>query len=327
MSFQAGASRVDISPPAGIRLTGFSVRAGANQGVHDSLFARALVFNDGTSQFALVCCDLLGLDTATTKVLRETIEDATGIPAANIMLSCTHTHAGPACMFLRDCGEVELSYIAVLSQHIVTVVCEAQAVLRPARLQAGKTLVPAVSYNRRRADGPLDEELQVLRIDALNDSPLAVLLNFGCHPVTAGPEVRLVSADFPGAVTKLIETETGAVACFTNGACADINPIGAGKMRTAFMQPFAQIEAHGKTLHEATSALWDQLTAIEISPMQIQNSNLSLPLLPCESLQQLSDLAEEYSRKVATALRDMDDVRYRCEAAMLDWVMATVEAI
>ena len=43
---KAGFSKVDITPPVGIYLSGYILREGPSQGVHDNLYARALVLDD-----------------------------------------------------------------------------------------------------------------------------------------------------------------------------------------------------------------------------------------------------------------------------------------
>src|SRR5690606_29223876 len=61
--------------------------------VHDELHARSLVLDDGTTKLALVVCDLLGLHRSLSIEARRLIEQATGIPPENVMISATHTHS------------------------------------------------------------------------------------------------------------------------------------------------------------------------------------------------------------------------------------------
>ena len=62
MTLLAGAAEVVITPPIGTYLDGYGARASGSVGVHDDLHARALVADDGTTQVALVSCDLIGVD-------------------------------------------------------------------------------------------------------------------------------------------------------------------------------------------------------------------------------------------------------------------------
>jgi len=54
--------------------------------------------------------------------------------------------------------------------------------------------------------------------------PLAILLNYACHPVVFGPDNLQYSADFPGVTEAVIERELGGQAMFLQGGDGDINP-------------------------------------------------------------------------------------------------------
>ncbi|HCX28908.1 MAG TPA: hypothetical protein DHU55_03930, partial [Blastocatellia bacterium] len=58
---KAGFARVCISPPLGAPLAGFAARLGVSEGIHDDLFARALVLANEASAVALISLDVLAL--------------------------------------------------------------------------------------------------------------------------------------------------------------------------------------------------------------------------------------------------------------------------
>src|SRR5947209_17732721 len=92
---RAGAAAVDISPPEGTPLAGYYSPRGARAAL-DPLFSKALVLEQGGTKAALVVCDLISLPRYTVEEARRLIEKQTGIPAAHVMVSATHTHTGPA---------------------------------------------------------------------------------------------------------------------------------------------------------------------------------------------------------------------------------------
>ena len=96
MALLTGAAEVVITPPVGTFLDGYGGRDGGSVGVHDDLHARAIVVDDGTTQAAIVSCDLIGVDRRLVARARELASAATSIPTGNIMIAATHTHAGPA---------------------------------------------------------------------------------------------------------------------------------------------------------------------------------------------------------------------------------------
>ena len=93
----AGAASVDITPAVGVLLDGYGARTTPSEGVHDPLFARALVVDYGPEGAAtIVGCDLLGMHPWTTAEVRRQVEAAHGIPADGVIVLATHNHAGPA---------------------------------------------------------------------------------------------------------------------------------------------------------------------------------------------------------------------------------------
>jgi hypothetical protein len=87
---RAGAARVDITPPKEM----FPIRG--NQvlaGVHDPLYARALVLDNGSSKMALISVDTAGMPNSADIVKAITAE--LGIPASHLSVAATHDHNTP----------------------------------------------------------------------------------------------------------------------------------------------------------------------------------------------------------------------------------------
>ena len=92
---KGGVAAVDITPPGiGWRRYG-SYQEQIITGVHDSLFAKAVVLEQGTEKVALVACDLCFITRKLSDAVREQASSITGIPGSNIIIFATHTHSGP----------------------------------------------------------------------------------------------------------------------------------------------------------------------------------------------------------------------------------------
>ena len=63
MPLYARVCETDITPPPDVWMAGYSFRHTPAHGVHDELFARALVLDDGHTRLAIVATDLVSLDT------------------------------------------------------------------------------------------------------------------------------------------------------------------------------------------------------------------------------------------------------------------------
>jgi neutral ceramidase len=148
----AGAATSNITPELGGEVVGgFSPYPCTH--IHDELHARCLVLDDGNTKLALVVCDLLGLHRSVSVKARELIEKETGIPAANVLISGTHTHSavnalgGPVRGYFSD---VELTdYQKFVVRRISDGVRRAINLLRPAEIAFGTVDVPEHVHIRR----------------------------------------------------------------------------------------------------------------------------------------------------------------------------------
>lgn len=224
MALLAGASTIDITPAHPVQMDGYGGRSIPFEGVHDPIFARALVLDDGDSACAIIGCDLLGIHPQITAEIRERISKETGIAAEAILLAATHSHAGPYGLRSGMFGQLNQPLADALVDSVVGAVVSAYQDRQPATLKLGQATVDTVSMNRRHPDWPIDPALQLLLIDG-ERGPIATLLNFACHATIMDGKNLQLSAEFPGAACRLVQEQTGAPAVYLNGACGNVNPV------------------------------------------------------------------------------------------------------
>ncbi len=225
---------MDITPEPGVALMGYGARVGRARAVADPLYARALALDDGDEHSLIaVSADLCLIAPEQARTVRERIAAATGVSASRILVACTHTHSGP------DTGLTDLlagrpcpAHVPAIFDGVATAAVEAWQRREPA--QVGWTRAQArIGRNRRIAGAPVDEGVEVLRVDAASGRPIAVLFRHSCHGTVRGHDSLEISADWPGAAASVIESETGAVAIFLLGAHADVDPRTRGLMDLA----------------------------------------------------------------------------------------------
>lgn len=224
LPLRAGIARVPLPTPLGLPMMGYGARVGRATALHDPLCARAL-YLAGRSDCLLLVLDLCLLAPVQARALRERLAARTGVAMECITVACTHTHSGP------DTGLGEAldrrpapDCVAPLLEAAQRAGEEAVASAAPAHLGAGSTQ-SQIGRNRRRADGPVDHEVCILRVDREHGTPLAILYIHGCHPTVLGHDNLAYSADWPGAASRRIEAELpGALAIFALGAHGDIDP-------------------------------------------------------------------------------------------------------
>ncbi len=244
----AAAVEVDITPPVGTGFDGYMARQGASIGVHDPLLAQLLLLQSGEDRVVLITMDLLGVGLDLTRDVRAQIEEAIGVSVEHALVSCTHTHSGAAGFWPHEVGilspeDPELQ--AITRRKLVGAAIWARELLQPARLGVGLGRVQGIGRNRNDPQGGVvDDQVVVLRVDDANGQPLAVMMNYGCHPTVLGYANLLFSADYPGAARKALEAiypET--VFLYTNGASGDIST-----RFTRRDQSFAEVERMGRIL-------------------------------------------------------------------------------
>ena len=253
-NLSVGAAAVAITPPVGTLLDGYTQRQGVSTAVHDDLYARALVFDDGRTRAALVSCDLIDVDGHLVAAARQRATEATGIPAEHIMITTVHTHAGPA--GLRHGMDEALA--ETTARHIAGAVAAADQEKHPGVLKVGHCTIDSVSQNRRDPSWPVDPTLRLLLVDSPEPGapPLAAVMNFACHATVLAETNLVVSADYPGYAVRTFQKLLPDTAClFLQGACADVNP--------AWMeQDFAEVERVGTIVGSAAARL-----ALELHPL------------------------------------------------------------
>jgi neutral/alkaline ceramidase-like enzyme len=329
---RAGAAEVVITPPAGIDLTGYANRPSAAVGKHDDLYCRALVLETTgaetkASRLALVSVDVLGFQIADADQLRRLVERETGIPAAAVLLNCSHTHAGPATMKLRGLGQRDAIYDALLGRWIVSAVRMARDRLEPAALRWGEAEA-RIGRNRREQrpdgqvvigsneEGPYDPRVAALRLDRDDGSPLAIWFSHATHPVTFGSENVRFSADYPGAaVQTLRRLEPGGnsdfAPLFAQGCCGDINPRRRGG--------WAEVQSSGRILGAAAAIAAEESAPVEAVPLAAALETLALPTL-APSVEE----ARAFKERQAARLEELrgqgaDPYRLRHPEAMIAW--------
>lgn len=311
MRMRAGVAHIDITPPVGADLTGYVARLGPSTGVHDALYARALVLEEGSARAAVVACDLLALSRASVTAARISVAQAIGTTPDRVMIACTHTHSGPATVFLHQCGEVDPAYVATLPGRLSEAAAIASGRLRPVRVGSGLGALPEGAFNRRGSGPEPDASVGVVQLKGLDGAAVATLMTYGCHPVVMGPENLLISADYPGAAVAAVERTLGGAALFLTGASGDVNPQRRGS--------FADVAWLGERVAEEAVRVAEGLGPGEEARLNCVSEALDLPLLPAPGDAELAALVASHRRALHKAEAAGEPIAIRVGRAMLGW--------
>ncbi|MGD0707900.1 MAG: hypothetical protein ABSA51_05545, partial [Anaerolineaceae bacterium] len=274
--------------------------------IHDPLFATLLIPKAGNNGIALVTMDLVGITLSFTEKLKAALSPVLGIPEDAILVSAIHTHAGPVGFMGRvpllgnvDDPVLQEIYLRKLKGAAVWV----KDHLQPVHLGIGRGEIHDIGRNRNDPEtGLMDAELGVLRVDDVNGQPLAVLMNYGCHPTVLGPENLAISADYPGAArTALKRIYPGATFLFTNGASGDVST-----RFTRRGQGFAEVERMGNILAGEVLKVMQVVTPVEevVLSSRVTQVQLTLRHFPPVDIaqKQIETLEAELEQKRAAGL-------------------------
>ena len=232
----AGVARVEITPPVGFPMGGYAARSGPSTGIHDPLYATALVLKTDELTVAIISCDLLSFPSERVVSLARDRR-----LADHVLIAATHTHSGPLTWEDKSWPRADRSWFTETEDKMLRAIEAASQQMFPARLSAGFGDI-YLAHNRRRvgADGkvtmlwrnaeraatsPIDPSLGVIRVDDQSGKPRVVIVNYACHAVVLGPDNRSISAEYPGYLARRLERELpGALCLFVQGGAGDINP-------------------------------------------------------------------------------------------------------
>lgn len=241
MTLEAGAARVEITPlkpvpMAGyppIRLfeggpqdhRGYTGRVGPSQGIHDPIFARALAISEGRGLVVIVSLDVCVIPLAFTQRVRATVANRWNVDPNSIFMAATHSHSGPD--YAGQWEAVDDSAGQYVEEMTVSCIGQALASRRPAAMGWGEGELSEPTINRRDPTRPIDPRVSVLRVDDAGGAPIAVVYCYACHPIVVGPDNRLISGEYPGYASRVVESAMNpqTVALFLNGAAGNINPV------------------------------------------------------------------------------------------------------
>jgi neutral ceramidase len=288
---QAGVAKLNITPQIPVPMYGYGNRKDNLQGIHDSLYVRTLLFSDGHQTVAMIATDICEYQQDFSDYALPRIADETGIPEDHLMFTATHTHGGP----VISLNEKQPEHVRTNSEwtlnQIIQCVQDAKANLQPARMGQG-TGEAWVAMNRRArsADGeivlgvnptgPVDRSVGVIRVDALDGTPIAAGINFAVHGTVMSGKNYQITGDLPGIAEQYVEKTIGhgVIAPFYNGCSGDNNPIYHNVER--FGTKIGEATILGQILGEEVVRVYNNVTMSDRAIIKAAADNFEIPGKP-----------------------------------------------
>jgi len=306
MPLYAGICETDITPPLGVWMCGYAFRPTGCVAIHDPLYARAIVLDNGQESVAILAMDLLGLDFDVVDRVRSGISGETGLKPESILLNATHTHGGPNVREFTAMGSRDPAYIDMLVRKLVSIAKQARNQMTPASFAYGTAPVQ-IGVNRRQVTsntgksvigmnpaGPVDPVVAAVVVQDSRGLPRALLFCHACHPTTLGGENLEITADFPGyACAEIRRQNPGVMPFFLQGCAGNINPHPRGA--------FEHAQSHGLTLADAAQEAMESADPLDSEHLSYREVSVALPLIPPPPVQicrkRLSELAQNVEKE------------------------------
>lgn len=213
-------------------IAGFSNSKAAN-GIHDDLWARSMVIDDGKTRVAIVVLDAIGLMADNIIDIRNAIPADAGVTYT--IVASTHDHEAPDLMGLWGKtpfkSGINPEYLKYVKSQAVQSIVEAVKSMKPARLEISEDLTGAVPLVKDTRDPQVfDSGLRLIKaVDKSSGATLGALVAWADHAETLWSKNLLITSDFPHYVREgiekgvfkgdsLVKKGIGGVAVYINGA-------------------------------------------------------------------------------------------------------------
>ena len=232
--FKAGWAKTNITPQYPLPLAGYGARKGVFVStVHDSVWVRGFVFDNGFNKSAIITLDLLIIPPAVTEALRILLPEI-GYSQDQIFLSATHTHCSvggwaDSWIGTQFAGEYQNEIVNDLAIAIITTIKKAETNLVSAKV--GYARYDASPFIRNRLvgeKGSRDTWLRVVKIQQ-ESGAVALITTFAAHATVLSHRQMNYSRDYPGALVDSLENITNVdFAAFCAGAVGSHSPVTKG---------------------------------------------------------------------------------------------------
>ena len=252
--FRVGFGRADITPEdtMDVHLAGYGDDSKRpSEGVMDYLYTTCVAITDENGETVLlVTTDMMKMEDKLAAEYRKAVEAATGIPAARLTITATHSHSTPS---LGNSYAIGSAYSNFFQEKLIEAVQDALADQSAAIIQVAShdtdgrknwvrhytTTVGVVVGDNFETDGATDytghtteadSQMQIVRF-VRDDKKDIVMINWQGHPTLASTgssdskaNRTLLSSDYVGPFREYVEKEDGdCLVAFYLGASGNLN--------------------------------------------------------------------------------------------------------
>lgn len=278
-----GASSAIINPQIGAYIAG-DKQDRKFTGIHDNLYAKAVVISHNNSHLAIVTIDCIGLLYTDVLKIRKKTSEICKIPADRIVISSTHTHAGPDVVGIwgkdHSASGVDDSYMQFLIGTTAGQIKKAFENQKSAKAYTAETTY-GEPWVQNICNEELDRSLNIIQFRNSKNKNIATLTNFACHPTFMDAVASEVSADYIHGYYEELKKTTGGEVLFLQGA------IGGWVQPENEPKTFENAYKRGKELAEKVNEVVKTAIPLKSSELIFRSKKIKIPV-ENEAWQQLA---------------------------------------
>ena len=327
---ESGAATADITPSRSSFLYGYPHVDRQSTSTHDPLLASALYLSDGGTRTLFIANDIIFIPKTLADRARSRIQEATGVPGDNVMITATHTHSGPVTtkMLSNEADPVvpdpDTVYLRLLEDGIVASAERACATARPAKVGLAIADGSGLGGNRHDPDGVRDPDVPVLAVQSAHDnSYIGLMVVCSMHPTVLHEDSTVISGDFPGLARRHLQKYAVGQDCpviYHMGAAGNQSPRHVTRSNT-----LEEAQRLGDVLGGSIANVLPTIRSQDQVKLACMNKSLDLPLRQFPPAAQ-ADAERDKVKHRFEYLRETDAPKAEVRSAECDWFGASETA-
>lgn len=256
-----GIAKDIITPPFNMPLACANNYFGNFELIHDDVYVRCIVMDDGENKIVMMAFDLLFHDRTLNFAMEKYANEKYNIKPSAVIIGSTHSHVAPASSgYDRNFASDE--YEAFMLERAKSCLDRAMCTMFEGTIEytsfeaffniSRRGYRNGVFGNFADSEHKRDTEFPLLIVRDLFGDVKSVVMSYACHPVFYPSNIS-VSGEFPARVCQLIDAEFyGCTSLYFQSAGGDVRPMATvvdGNFTKPF--PFSHVDKFAKSMAES----------------------------------------------------------------------------
>lgn len=223
-----------ITPHIRTKMSGYGSRTENFKGIHDDFYVKVAYMENKDTKLMFITYDLVHYLYDLNERVMQYASENYDIPYNNIIISYSHTHAGPKITSPTE-KDTPSPLDSFFEERTKTCIDRAFLNVFEGTLHMARTS-GRWNINRRRVtdngialapnyENITDDEVVLLTVKDMDNNIKSIFVNYSCHPVTLAATLYL-SSEFPGRMCNILESRFyGSMAFFLQGAAGNMRPL------------------------------------------------------------------------------------------------------